>query len=597
MMNSFAEIKSLAARFYKNKQNGIELTLRECISNSIHACIIKSKNTTHYFPKIEIVISGSQNSITIKDNGIGFSEQDKQVFCALAMQNKLKIDHNLPTKGLGRLAIVHFSIEALYETSNQGKRLSFTYPQENIQNLFEQSAECSKSEDGTTLYLKFPKNTFKTFANKYKDLEKFKKWFMDNFIFLSNDIKIEISINIDNIDNKIFSLDTENIEKFDRAITIDNKSFNCNFYLIKSTKLEIKLVAHKLLTNRNIDYDRDFKENNKKIYLSSELLDERITADGLDIEICDIRNILTQEITKILDEYFKETIESQKKQSEKNLEQTKGELPFLGDFMPTYSSLNGFKIETREDFIDKAIKDKGEAEKQFWCSQNNDQLDERLQKSSLYLHVKHRERVLNRLEEMMSNPQYSENDFHQLLTDRKCKDLKVANHNLWLLDDKFSYFIEAYSAKHGEKKVDLELYFNPFIDEENSPKQVVLVELKRLTRAHNPGEMIEQLLKYASDIYKESKTKKGTKFDPEKCKFFGYIIADYKDIKKEEGQQDSYIFKPIPFTNSSFEGIKSFQTDNGRIDIAITLLSIQDLITVSKSRNKIFLDMLSQPNP
>ena len=145
--------------------------------------------------------------------------------------------------------------------------------------------------------------------------------------------------------------------------------------------------------------------------------------------------------------------------------------------------------------------------------------------------------------------------------------------------------------------MDLELYFNPFIDEENSPKQVVLVELKRLTRAHNPGEMIEQLLKYASDIYKESKTKKGTKFDPEKCKFFGYIIADYKDIKKEEGQQDSYIFKPIPFTNSSFEGIKSFQTDNGRIDIAITLLSIQDLITVSKSRNKIFLDMLSQPNP
>lgn len=452
------------------------------------------------------------------------------------------------------------------------------------------------NSNGTTLNLNVDENYMETFIKKFNTINYFEEWILDNFAFLLydfNDLKIHISI-----DSNTKDIELSKINKKEFSIQINNQDYNLEILIVDSNaNLDIKLVAHKLLIDKKIKYDRIINELKKKIYIASPLLDDRITPDGLGAEIEDIKQDLEQEITKILDREFKDFIAKQREESCNNLSSTKNELPFLADFMPSFDSIKGYKIQRKKDFIQEAVKEKADLEKKFWES-NDSQLDTRLQKSALYLYVKHRERVLALLEKMMENSSFKEDDFHQLLTDRKCENLEVANHNLWLLDDKFSYFFEAHNAQSGESNVDIEFYLNPFINDEGEPTHIVLVELKRLTKAHNAGEMIEQLKKYATQIYKEAKTKGGVNIQVEKCQFFGYIIADINDIKKEENSQDEGKFKLIPYTESSFEGVVSFMSPKGsRIPLNITLLSAQDLLKIAKLRNKTLFEILNMTNP
>lgn len=599
-MDTYASLRGLATSFYKNKRNAVELILREAISNAIHACIIQYKQNENnkYLPEISIIINSEEKSIKIEDNGIGFSEDDKRLFFDIAKSNILKQENKLPSKGLGRLVFIYFAKNIHYETTHNKKFISFEYPQQedNLFKIYNQKFENTYKENGTSLSLNIDEKHLKTFIKKYANpIAKFEEWIIDNFAFLLYDFK-ELKISA-SIDKKIKEMQFSNIDKKEFNIKIYDKEFPIEIIIVNSkSNLDIKLVAHKLLIEKKIDYDRIINSLNKKIYISSPLLDDRITADGLNAEIEDIKSELEEEITKVLDKEFDELIAKQREKSRENLRVTKSELPFLAEFMPDFESINGYKIKSKTDFIQDAINEKGKLEQNFWESKD-EQLDTRLQKSSLYLYVKHRERVLAKLEQMMGDSNFKEDDFHQLLTDRKCENLEVANHNLWLLDDKFSYFFEAHNSKIGESSVDVEFYFNPFINDEEQPTHIVLLELKNPTKAHNPGQMIEQLKRYASKIYNNAKTKNGVNINVEKCRFFGYIIADINDIKKEEIRQDDTIFKLIPYTEGSFEGKVSFLPKNERVDLYLTLLSTQDLLRIAKFRNKTLFEILNMSNP
>lgn len=596
-MDTYASLRGLATSFYKNKRNAVELILREAISNAIHACIIQYKQNENnkYLPEISIIINSEEKSIKIEDNGIGFSEDDKRLFFDIAKSNILKQENKLPSKGLGRLVFIYFAKNIHYETTHNKKFISFEYPQQedNLFKIYNQEFENTDKENGTSLILNMDEKYLKTFIKKYANpIEKFEEWIIDNFAFLLYDFK-ELKISA-SIDKKIKEMQFSNIDKKEFNIKIYDEEFPIEIIIVNSkSNLDIKLVAHKLLIEKKIDYDRIINSLNKKIYISSPLLDDRITADGLNAEIEDIKSELEEEITKVLDKEFDELIAKQREKSRENLSVTKSELPFLAEFMPDFESINGYKIKSKTDFIQDAINEKGKLEQNFWESKD-EQLDTRLQKSSLYLYVKHRERVLAKLEQMMGDSNFKEDDFHQLLTDRKCENLEVANHNLWLLDDKFSYFFEAHNSKIGESSVDVEFYLNPFINDEEQPTHIVLLELKNPTKAHNPGQMIEQLKRYASKIYNNAKTKNGVNINVEKCQFFGYIIAD---IKNEEIKQDENTFKLIPYTESSFEGKVSFLPKNERVDLYLTLLSTQDLLRIAKFRNKTLFEILNMSNP
>lgn len=596
-MDTYASLNGLATNFYKGKKNAVELILREAISNAIHACILEHKQQKQgYLPKISIHINSQSSSITVIDNGIGFSESDKKIFFDIAQSNSLKQKNSLPSKGLGRLVFVYFGKNISFETAHNKKALSFTYPPSNEVSLFDfvnQPSRDTNNPNGTTLKLNIDKSYMEAFIKKFKVIDDFEEWVLDNFAFLLYDFNV-LKIHID-IDNNVKRIEISKIGKKETNIQINNQQYNLEILFVDSNaNLDIKLVAHKLLIDKTVKYDRTIKGLKRKVYIASPLLDDRITADGLNAEIEDIKQDLQQEVTRILDKEFENFIHKQREESRDNLSKTKNELPFLAEFMPSFDSIKGYRIQHKGDFIQAAIKEKANLEQKFWES-NDSQLDTRLQKSALYLYVKHRERVLDLLEKMMGDSSFKEDDFHQLLTDRKCENLEVANHNLWLLDDKFSYFFEAHNAQSGESNVDIEFYLNPFINDEDEPTHIVLVELKRLTKAHNAGSMIEQLKRYATQIYKQAKTKSGVNIQVEKCQFFGYIIADINDIKKEEESQDRGKFKLIPYTKSSFESVVSFAPE--RIDLFVTLLSAQDLLQIAKLRNKTLFEILNMSNP
>ena len=389
-MDTYASLRGLATSFYKNKRNAVELILREAISNAIHACIIQYKQNENnkYLPEISIIINSEEKSIKIEDNGIGFSEDDKRLFFDIAKSNILKQENKLPSKGLGRLVFIYFAKNIHYETTHNKKFISFEYPQQedNLFKIYNQEFENTDKENGTSLILNMDEKYLKTFIKKYANpIEKFEEWIIDNFAFLLYDFK-ELKISA-SIDKKIKEMQFSNIDKKEFNIKIYDKEFPIEIIIVNSkSNLDIKLVAHKLLIEKKIDYDRIINSLNKKIYISSPLLDDRITADGLNAEIEDIKSELEEEITKVLDKEFDELIAKQREKSRENLSVTKSELPFLAEFMPDFESINGYKIKSKTDFIQDAINEKGKLEQNFWESKD-EQLDTRLQKSSLYLYV------------------------------------------------------------------------------------------------------------------------------------------------------------------------------------------------------------------
>ncbi|RDU58361.1 hypothetical protein [Helicobacter sp. MIT 99-5507] len=111
--------------------------------------------------------------------------------------------------------------------------------------------------------------------------------------------------------------------------------------------------------------------------------------------------------------------------------------------------------------------------------------------------------------------------------------------------------------------------------------------------------MINQIKKYAESIYGKGQTKGGIDIDMSECKFFGYIIANNKDIENEYKDYGSPDFKKIPYTTSSFEGNINFYPENQQnpISMYLTLLASQDLLNIAKLRNKILFEMLQTSNP
>lgn len=212
--------------------------------------------------------------------------------------------------------------------------------------------EDTDNPNGTTLNLNIDEKYMETFIKKFKNIDDFEEWILDEFAFLLYDFNnLKICISIDS-DEKNIEISKINKKRF--SIQVNSQEYNLEILIVDSnTNLNIKLVAHKLLIDKKIKYDRTINGLKKKIYITSPLLDDRITPDGLSAEIEDIKQELEQEITRILDKEFKDFIAKQREESCNNLSSTKNELPFLADFMPSFDSIKGYKIQQKKILFKK----------------------------------------------------------------------------------------------------------------------------------------------------------------------------------------------------------------------------------------------------
>lgn len=650
-MEQRSNVQNRAEKEYKNSREKFYLLLREIISNSIQAVLIrkeKEKNASgSYIPEITLNVNYSDKRCTIdlRDNGEGFTEINSQCFDELDRKNSEKERYHFHPLGQGRLAIVYFSDKANYETVYKDvngvmRKKSFPYPKpdEGLFSLFEFDEGGSNADDTyTNLRIEIDKQNSlsraNTFFKKYSDIGLLKQWMVETFfpaIVANDDLVIKLILNgdVEKITRKSIEAETESLP-FDMTFEEEGK-FDFKLWLIKRSAPLKKdnpivcfaryLIAE--LENGKLRYTLDSDEG-YSLYLTSEYFDEHVDTKGEKIEISssDVAAI-NEKVNVLLDDYFKDIITRNQEESKRNLKNFKKRFPSLDAFIPDETVEENKGVMDEDDLVKTAIETKGKYEKKFWTQMSRpSSVDDdvpyeetvecqKLLNSSLHIYVKHRERILERLFEMIKP--YGENgepkpelesEVQELLFKRgnlidKSRDINHL-HNLWILDDKFTTFsstLKGKSTKPGEEKSDIYIWS----DDPKSVKQVLILELKSTTQAHNAGNaresMIGQVKRYATDVYNKPQQILNWNEDTSNIQYQAIILARKADIQKEVTSISAGgKFRRIPFLKDSRYKDDVFYPKNSdeiEVPIRIELYSFEDIYKLASSRNEVFFRLL-----
>ena len=319
-------------------------------------------------------------------------------------------------------------------------------------------------------------------------------------------------------------------------------------------------------------------------------------------------------IKETLDDRFEAILKTNISKSMENMESFTRKYPSLEPFVPK-SPIQGNTIVNEESLIKESIKEKGRLETVFWTRNGydteNEEYDEtedcqKLLNSSLQIYVKHRERILEKYHKMIQlygdegeEKHELENRIHNLLLRRGVTLDKTENinhlHNLWILDDKYTIFsndFKAISSKQGKESSDIYFWF----DNPSQVRQVLILELKSTTKAHNAGAMINQVKKYAKQFYNKPTSVLNWDVDTKRILYTGIILARKSDINKEITSNGSGTnFKKIPFLQSSYYNDENFFIDDNpdnREAIRIELYAVEDIDELAYSRNNVFFKLL-----
>lgn len=646
-----------AEKEYKNSREKFYLLLREILSNSIQAVLIRKKKEKdagkEYLPeiKLQMIVREKNCTINLEDNGEGFTEINTKCFDELDKKNEEKEKFNFHPLGQGRLAILFFTDKAEYETvykdnNNRLKKKSFPYPKEE-DGLFSVSdfteTLVKETDTYTKLTVEIEKSNAlsraKTFYKRYGNVKDFKRWFVGTFfpVIIANEdltIKIELNGETEVVNRKSIESETNNIP-FTMSIEGENNEKHFTLWLVKGNEAlkgdnPIVCFARNLraeLETGKLRYTLD-NEDGYLLYLTSDFFDEHVDTKGEKIEISEeVVSAINEKTTAQLDDFFKDTIESNQKTTNANLKSFKKKYPSLETFIPD-KELDGTKtVVDEEALVRAAIDSKGKIEKRFWTKMSKpfsgiDMVDEtpydeseecqKLLNSSLHIYVKHRERVLERLFEMIKpyddegnlKPEL-ESDVQELLFKRgtlidTSKDINHL-HNLWILDDKFTTFsstLKGKSTKPGQEQSDIYIW----ADDPQSVKQVLILELKSTTRAHNAGNkeegMIAQVKRYASDVYNKPQKVLNWNDNMSCVQYQGVILARKADINKEVTSNNAGGgYRRIPFLIDSYYRDDDFYPTGKpeeRIPIRIELYSFEDIYKLASSRNEVFFRLLKK---
>lgn len=652
-MEQRSNVQNRAEKEYKNSREKFYLLLREIISNSIQAVLIrkeKEKNASgSYIPEITLNVNYSDKRCTIdlRDNGEGFTEINSQCFDELDRKNSEKERYHFHPLGQGRLAIVYFSDKANYETVYKDvngvmRKKSFPYPKpdEGLFSLFEFDEGGSNADDTyTDLRIEIDKQNSlsraNTFFKKYSDIGLLKQWMVETFfpaIVANDDLVIKLILNgdVEKITRKSLEAETESLP-FDMTFEEEGK-FDFKLWLIKRSAPLKKdnpivcfaryLIAE--LENGKLRYTLDSDEG-YSLYLTSEYFDEHVDTKGEKIEISssDVAAI-NEKVNVLLDDYFKDIITRNQEESKRNLKNFKKRFPSLDAFIPDETVEENKGVMDEDDLVKTAIETKGKYEKRFWTQMSRpSSVDDdvpyeetvecqKLLNSSLHIYVKHRERILERLFEMIKP--YGENgepkpelesEVQELLFKRgnlidNSRDVNHL-HNLWILDDKFTTFsstLKGKSTKPGEEKSDIYIWS----DDPKSVKQVLILELKSTTQAHNAGNaresMIGQVKRYATDVYNKPQQILNWNEDTSNIQYQAIILARKADIQKEVTSISAGgKFRRIPFLKDSRYKDDVFYPKNSdeiEVPIRIELYSFEDIYKLASSRNEVFFRLLKK---
>lgn len=644
-MEQRSDVEYRAEKLYKNSREKFGYLIREIVSNAIHATIIRenNENNSKYQPKVEVKINKNTNDITIevKDNGEGFTEHNRKYFTHLDRRNPQKDKLHFHPMGQGRLAIVYFSDNAIYSSvfkneNNSFRQKEFNYPETSL-SLFDienfDEVISDKLDSETILKLQIDKqqtyNRANTFFTKYPDIERIRIWFIENFFpFFMENKKLQLSVEFN---GEVLEINQAHIEK-----TVKSIPFNINFENDSDKEYEFKLwlmekdgtpksknqiicFARHLraeLDEGKIEYEIDLLSA-FDWFLTSEYFDDHVDQKGDKIEISSEHIEKIQiELNTVLDVNFAKEIAKNRADSQKNLKNAKEKYPSLSVFMNENKATSTNRVLKETDLVSSAIESKGKVEKNYWTNQNTDSGEVgKLINSSLHIYIDHRKRILKRLKELTKKFDNNgekkselEDDVHDLFLQRgeslRSSDNINHLHNLWILDDKYTIFTEAkqaLSTRKGQEASDIYLW----LDDPEQTKELLILELKSTTNAHNAGDkyesMVAQVKRYAGNFYRNPEKVLNWNPDSDNILYYGVILARKSDINKElNSNNSSGTHHKIPFLDSSYFFNDNFSiTSNSSLaprfmNIRIEMYSYEDIYQLASSRNEVFFKLLQK---
>lgn len=234
--------------------------------------------------------------------------------------------------------------------------------------------------------------------------------------------------------------------------------------------------------------------------------------------------------------------------------------------------------------------------------------------SSLNIYIDHRNRVLKKLKNLIKkyddegvDKNELEDDIHDLFLKRGeslTSSEKINHlHNLWILDDKYTIFSKTFgglSTKKGQELTDIYLW----IDDPDQVKELLILELKSTTKAHNAGNkyesMVSQVKRYATQFYHNPVKVLNWDIEPDQILYSGIILARKSDIYTELNS-NSIGGRPtkIPFLDSSYYFNEDFSIGYSKsskpeyYNIRIEMYSYEDIHKLALNRNTVFFKLLN----
>jgi hypothetical protein len=634
------------------------LPLFEAVVNSIQA-IEEYSSTKPGIIEIDIVRSTQQEmdfdnqdrlpdivDFSIKDNGIGFNEQNFVSF------NYAHSTYKKGGKGIGRFtwlrAFQKVEIESQYKENDEWflRKFNFEPTKNGIEKHIYIPLE-SNQKHATVVSLKNLKEDYRKWCNaKSEDIAI--KIIEHTFIYFCNENCPRIIINDTGdpiVVNDLFNVFTRN-QVENKNIEIRDNKFKLSIIKIFSNKIDNKI--HYCANNREVVFDKisidipEFdtflpNENGEKfslaVYVESSYLDNNVNEERTainfskgEIEYPDqtTQEELRKAITDFLQTEYQEQISNLSEVRLKKVKEFVAVHPRYKQLLKykpeklkkipsTYSDekmeLEVFKIQQE---LELDVKKETDSILKF--IDNDEDINEFNEKhkelytkvievgnSKLSEYVIHRKLVIDLFDKLLKK-KAPEKAIHSLIFPLQTfsDEIGFEDHNLWMLDEKLSYHKYLASDKKFKKvepiesesndRPDIIIFNKPFaFANDNKPyDSIVIIEFKRPMRDdysddENP---ILQVNKYAREIINsETKDKYDREFDlRSNTPIYAYIVCDLTNKLKSYASDAG--FKKLPDGDGFF-----FFNDN--YNMYVEIMSFDKVLKDSKEKNRVLFEKLN----
>ncbi len=621
------------------------IPLFEAVQNSIQAITSEFGSKSTKKGEIEIYVEWSRNDIpnfTISDNGIGLDRANFDSFLTLDSDLKLEIGG----KGVGRITWVKVFDEVVVASTYRGsagkvmqRSFKFRASREPIADYKERGA--TGADVGTEVKLKNMKVEYANYCPS--KIETIGKRLISHFLaqFLSKD---RIPIIVSDAENELNLNDTL-ADKMFRVTDVPLKDKDGNEFVIHHMLLARDVVtelsehslffvadkrivsSHGLNNQIGISTNIDAEGTPCKYIglISGRLLDRNVATErnrfDLDSKkMAELAKLATDATKLYLKEEIDSVVDSQVKELTGVLHQfpryaylvknpkqfVKSKLPLnAGNSEEIYKHLSVYDYRESRDII-KDVNSAINSPESIDLEDEAKKIVGRIlaqERSSLLEYIAKRKLIIDLLYSRLGyenadvRKRFTEEAVHKIICPLRVSqgDIRIDEHNLWLIDDKLAYYEfwasdkrikEFIKDSESKKRPDIILFQGSTLFQRTGAEQpVVVIEFKRPARdeytdSENP---IAQLYDYIRELRtKEVVNKDGVLVTSisEETPFFCYVVADITP-KLEQWLDNQQINNRIP-------GGRGYFGYHSKFRAYIEVLNIESLVKDARLRHEPF---------